>query len=356
MDLQRIAYGLLIVIGTAVILSYTKAVLLPFVLAFMIWFLIRQLQQLIGRVRIGGRQLPLWLRGSLAFLIIFAALGLVATLLMSNIKGVNQLLPHYERNVLLIKEQLEQSTGLNLGSVSGRLTKDLELGKLITQLVNALTSILGDAVMVLIYVGFLMLEERHAKAKFKALYDEGPQREKALAILEHMDRSLSRYVTLKTFVSLLTGGLSYIALRIIGVDFAFFWAFTIFILNYIPTIGSLVATAFPAFIAALQFAAIGPALWVLGVVGVIQLIVGNILDPRLMGTSLNVSGVVVILSLAFWGSIWGVTGMILSVPITVMLVIVLAQFDNTRWLAILLSDKGRVEGNVQEDGDRQQVA
>jgi len=257
-------------------------------------------------------------------------------------------LPHYEQNVLRIKDQVEAATGWDLRAYSGRITRDLEVGKLISQLVNALTNILGDAVMVLIYVGFLMLEERHAKAKFRALYGEGPSRDKALAMMAQMDNSLSRYVTLKTFVSLLTGSLSYIALRIIGVDFAFFWAFTIFILNYIPTIGSLVATIFPAFIAALQFAAIGPALWVLGSVGLIQVIVGNIIDPRLMGTSLNVSGVVVILSLAFWGSIWGVTGMILSVPITVMLVIVLAQFDNTRWLAVLLSDKGQVNGAEQK--------
>lgn len=343
MDIQRIAYGLLVVIGTAVILSYTKAVLLPFVLAFMIWFLIRQVQQLIGRIQFNGRQLPLWVRGTTAFLIIFAMLGLVAALLANNIKGVNALLPHYERNILLIRSQIQDATGWDLGVYTGRLTKDLEFGRLITQLLNALTNILGDAIMVVIYVGFLMLEERHAKAKFQALYPEGPQRDKALAILAHMDSSLSRYVTLKTFVSALTGGLSYLALLIIGVDFAFFWGFTIFILNYIPTIGSLVATAFPTFIAALQFASIGPALWVLGVVTAIQLIVGNIIDPRLMGTSLNVSGVVVILSLAFWGSIWGVTGMILSVPITVMMVIVFAQFDNTRWLAILLSDKGRVQ-------------
>ncbi len=345
MNIQSIAFGLLIVIAVAVILSFTKVVLIPFVLAFMIWFLIRQVQQQIGRVRVRGEQLPLWLRGTLAFLAIFAALALVATLLTNNIKGVTAVLPNYEANVLLIKDQIEGATGWDLYAYTGRMTEDMEVGRLITQLVNALTSILGNAVLVVIYVAFLMVEERHAKAKFQAMYEAGPQRERVLDVMRQVDHSLSRYVTLKTFVSLITGALSYIVLLIIGVDFAFFWAFIIFLLNYIPTIGSLVATVFPAFIAALQFASIGPALWVLGGVGLIQIIVGNILDPRLMGTSLNVSGVVVILSLAFWGSIWGVVGMILSVPITVMLVITLAQFDNTRWLAILLSDKGQVKGN-----------
>ena len=84
-------------------------------------------------------------------------------------------------------------------------------------------------------------------------------------------------------------------------------------------------------------------LWVLGVVGAIQVVVGNILEPRLMGNSLNVSALVVILMLTFWGWLWGIVGMMLSVPITVTMVIVMAQFPATRWLAVLLSDKGQVE-------------
>jgi predicted PurR-regulated permease PerM len=343
-DVQRIAYGLIAIIATAVVLSYTKAVLIPFVLALMVWFLIRQVQLLIGRIRFSGRPLPLWLRGSLAFLLIFLVLGIVATVLTANIRGVTEVLPKYEQNVLRILNDLEDRTGVQLRDYSTRLTSTLEVGKLVTQLINALTTALGNAFLVVIYVAFLMLEERHARAKFAALYPAGNGRERALEMLRRMDASLSHYVTLKTLVSLLTGMLSYIALLIIGVDFAFFWAFVIFLLNYIPTIGSLVATTFPALIAALQFASLGPALWVLGSVGLVQVLVGNVLEPRLMGSSLNVSGVVVILSLAFWGSIWGMLGMILSVPITVMLVLVLAQFDNTRWVAVLLSDKGRVDG------------
>ncbi len=130
---------------------------------------------------------------------------------------------------------------------------------------------------------------------------------------------------------------------IIGVDFAFFWAFLIFLLNYIPTIGSLIATFFPATVALLQFGAYTEALLVLIIIGTIQVIVGNVIEPKIMGKSLNISSLVVLLALSFWGTIWGVVGMILSVPITVMLIIVLARFPGTRSVAILLSEDGKIE-------------
>jgi AI-2 transport protein TqsA len=347
--LSNIANGLIIVIASAIILIYTRVVLVPFVLAVIIWFMIRQVQRLIGRIKFHHRPLPLWLRGSLAFLSIFLVLGLMGMLLSNNIRGIFEVLPHYEQNVLLIKADLERSTGLDLTEYSGRITSDMEIGSILTTVLNAFTALLGNAFMVLIYVAFLMLEERNAKQKFMAMYKGGGRPEKALSIIGQVDRSLSQYVTLKTMVSLLTGALSFIALQIIGVDFAFFWAFLIFLLNYIPTIGSLIATIFPTLVAALQFASIGPALWVLASVGAIQVLVGNVLEPRLMGNSLNVSSLVVILSLAFWGSIWGVLGMILSVPITVMMVIIMAQFERTRWVAVMLSDRGRVGRELEEE-------
>jgi predicted PurR-regulated permease PerM len=176
-----------------------------------------------------------------------------------------------------------------------------------------------------------------------SFYGDDTRRTKALTILNKIDYSLGKYVTLKSAISLVTGALSYFALEIIGVDFAFFWAFLIFLLNFIPNIGSLVATLFPALIAGLQFGDLEQPLLVLVSVGAIQLLVGNFLEPRLMGDSLNISSLVVILGLAFWGALWGIVGMFLSVPIMVMLVIILSQFQSTRGVAILLSDKGDID-------------
>ena len=113
-------------------------------------------------------------------------------------------------------------------------------------------------------------------------------------------------------------------------------------LNFIPTVGSLVGTIFPTLFCLLQFGDYLEGIQVLVLVGLIQVLIGNVVEPRLMGNSLNISSLVAIVALSFWGVIWGVTGMILSVPVTVILVILFAQFEQTKSVAIMLSDKGDV--------------
>ena len=136
--------------------------------------------------------------------------------------------------------------------------------------------------------------------------------------------------------------LSYCILLVAEIDFAAFWALLIFILNYIPYIGSVIAVAFPVVLSLLQFSSIILTASVLiGLLGV-QLLVGNIVEPRITGKSLNLSPVVIVLALSVWGSIWGVIGMILSVPIMVMVMIVLSQFSKTRPIAVLMSQSGEI--------------
>jgi AI-2 transport protein TqsA len=348
MALSRIANAFFILIAIVLILSYTKAVLIPLVLALMVWYLIRLLQLRMKRIRVKGKELPLWLRGMLAFGIIVLVLGLLSSLMVNSMRSISAVLPHYQENVLQIKGQVEELTGVDLQGKLDNAIRGIDLGSVISVMLNSLTALLSNGTLILIYVAFIMLEERHVRHKLMSLYSDDLKRARTVNMLRSVDASLSHYVTLKTGMSLLTGGLSYVALLIIGVDFAFFWALVIFLLNYIPTVGSLIATIFPALVAALQFASYVPALWVLGIVGAIQMVVGNMLEPRVMGNSLNVSSLVVILALSLWGSLWGIVGMILSVPITVTMVLVMAQFPSTRWVAVLLSDKGQV-GEVAEE-------
>jgi len=182
----------------------------------------------------------------------------------------------------------------------------------------------------------------------KAIHRGKPEMyDRIVKLLFHIHRRISDYLILKTIVSAITGVLSYFILIFIGVDFPMFWAFLIFILNFIPNIGSLIATLFPAFIALVQFGSLGQFLLVLLGVGAVQ-VVGNFVEPKIMGTSLNLSPLVVILSLTFWGYICGIVGMMLAVPIMVIVVIVLAQFPSTRTAAIWLSEKGDIEALTSE--------
>jgi predicted PurR-regulated permease PerM len=189
----------------------------------------------------------------------------------------------------------------------------------------------------------MLLEETAFSGKLDAMAGDQIKRQEWNKTLKRISDSIGSYLVLKTVVSLLTGILSYTVLVIIGIDAPLFWAFLIFLLNYIPTVGSLIATLFPACMALLQSGELNLALMVIVAVGAIQLIVGNIIEPRVMGNSLNVSSLVVILALSFWGAIWGITGMVLSVPITVIMIILFGQFETTRKIAILLSDRGKLE-------------
>jgi predicted PurR-regulated permease PerM len=128
----------------------------------------------------------------------------------------------------------------------------------------------------------------------------------------------------------------------VGVDFAAFWAVMVFFFYYIPTVGSILAIVAPAVLALVQFDHLTPFLVVLLVFGTIQIVTANVVEPTIMGRTLNLSPLVVIVSLVVWGTIWGVVGMFLCVPIMVVALIVLAQFKATRPLAVLLSADGRI--------------
>lgn len=157
----------------------------------------------------------------------------------------------------------------------------------------------------------------------------------------NLGHDVQSYLWLMTLISLLTAGLSYVVMVSVGLDQPAFWALLIFILNFIPTIGSIVATALPSLYSLLQFGDLWPFLVLLVAIGTIQFLIGNILQPRLAANTLNLSQFVVILSLFIWGAIWGVVGMFLAVPITSIAMIVCSNVPALRSVAIILSGSGQ---------------
>src|SRR5690606_31093580 len=144
-------------------------------------------------------------------------------------------------------------------------------------------------------------------------------------------------------MSLLTGLVSYGILLAFGVDFPILWAFLIFLLNFIPYVGSVGATLLPAAFSVLQFQSFVVPLWILIIIASVQIVVGNIVEPRVMGRTLNLSPLGTLLALAFWGLLWGILGMIISVPVTSILVIIASHIPTMRFLAIWLSETGNLD-------------
>ncbi|PIF05780.1 MAG: permease [Draconibacterium sp.] len=334
-------YVFLVIIVTVLILIYAQSIIIPFILAFIVWSVIRVIKNQLLKIKFVTR-LPRWLVTIFSSLLLLGFLAFGIEMISKNISQLSATLPVYQENVNKITEAINTKFNIDIQSIISTQFKSFNFPRILSGIFGALTGIFGSAFTVVLYLIFILLEEPLFPQKIKAMYPDEKRYKSVSKMINKIDHSISNYIALKTVISILTGFLSYFALIIIGVDAPFFWAFLIFVLNYIPTIGSLIATTFPAIFAMLQFGDFTHGLLVLAIVGVIQLVIGNFVEPRLMGNSLNISPLVVLLTLAVWGLMWGITGMLLSVPITVIIIIILSEFPATQPIAVLLSHTGKL--------------
>jgi len=341
-NVRNTAYILIISIVIVIVLIYGKSLLIPFVFALLLWFMVREIKSQLNKFAFVKKHVPSWVKTMLSAGTIIIFLGLVSSLISANIKDLAESYPKYEKNIDYLINEVNTTLNIDVMQMARVQAGDFDFGNILASIFNSITDVLSSAFMILIYAIFMFLEETHFQAKLKKVFSKESRFQTVSEILLKVEVSISKYITLKTLVSLITGVASYVVLLIIGIDSPFFWAFLISLLNFIPTIGSLIATVFPALFCLLQFGEFTPGLMVLIFVGIIQLAVGNFLEPKLMGNSMNLSALVTIVALTFWGAIWGITGMILSIPITVIMVIVFSQVPSLRPVAIMLSEKGRV--------------
>jgi len=209
---------------------------------------------------------------------------------------------------------------------------------------NGLRGFGSDALFVLIYLGFIIAARGGFRRKIVALFPHSRDRDEAVLVFNRIRFGVERYLWVQTVTGLMIAGGSWLGMMALGLDNALFWAFLIFLASYIPIIGGIVGVVFPVVFALLQFQNPLWALVLFVILQTIQAVVGNIITPRMQGDSLNIDPVVVLLSLAAWGLLWGLPGMFLSTPLAVMAMIILAEFNGSRWIAILMSENGDPQG------------
>ncbi len=348
LDNRAISISLVILatIGVFYVLVVGKAFLVPLAVAVMIWYVINAMSRTYTKLIPWIRQ-PNWLTMLLAIISIGLFIALTIDLVQNNVSNVQESIPKYRDNfsnlsnkigALLPAQALEK-----IPEISADFLQGIEFAPLLTSFTDNVLAMISNVSLVLIYVAFMLAEQGTFRKKISAMFPDQGKRGSVMSILSHAQEDIQTYLWIKSLTSTITGLISYFVLKMVGIDFAAFWAFSIFMLNFIPTIGSIIATLFPAMLALIQFDTFFPFLVVLIGVGSIQLVVGNVLEPKLMGNSLNVSPFVVMMSLTLWGSIWGIAGMFLSVPITVMMLIAFAHFDRTRYIAVMLSGDGSLK-------------
>ena len=194
-------------------------------------------------------------------------------------------------------------------------------------------------------VVFLLLEMDSISAKAKAI---SKSTNVTIEYLNTIGQSIRHYLSIKTMTSLLTGFIIWIGLLVIGVDYAIIWALVAFLLNYIPNIGSIIA-AVPAVLFSLIQLGIGGAIWTVVTFVAVNMVIGNVIEPKLMGKGLGLSTFVVFAALIFWGFVLGTVGMFLSVPLTMAIKIMLEQKSSTKWIAVFLGTEEDAKSMVGDE-------
>ena len=321
-----------------------EALLLPLVIAIAIWYLINTLSATFYKIKIGNFRFPAPVCLIASILTFIAVFWSLVNFLSGRVEDVMQVIPEYQSNLIT---RLETLPFVDLLAVQERglvqsVAEWIDLPAYATSIAASFAGILANGGLILIYILFLFLEQGNFDHKISAMFGRSDEESDVRKIIGRVRNDIQKYISIKMFTSSLTGILSYIFLKIVGVDFAGVWGLLIFLLNFIPTVGSIVATIFPAMIALAQ--ADGYTLFILVLVGIgtFQVCIGNILEPRLMGNSFNLSPIVILLNLGLWGYIWGITGMFLCVPFLIIITIILSHFPHTRPIAIILSSDGRL--------------
>lgn len=336
-----------IIIGIAVFgLTAGAGFFVPLVLALLTYVLIIAVSDTITGASVGGHRPPRWIADLAAILLVLSGLFAVMFILGSQATQFARALPSYEA-------QFDAALGRVVSLIGNELTKvlqdtlvNIDLSRLARSAFGGATSFLNTFLLICLYVGFLMAERKIMA--HKVLLAAGDPRIGAdlSRLMGEISTSLQRYVGVKTFVSVLTAVFSYTVFQVLGLEYPETWAVLTFSLNFIPSIGSVVAVVFPAMVALVQFETITPFLVIVLGCGVVQFLIGNFLDPALLGRSLNLSTFMVILALTFWTAVWGLIGAFLSVPLTVCVMIVFSKIPMMRPVAVMMSKDGRLLQNT----------
>ena len=326
-------------------LTFFKEILKPIALGILLWYLIKAFNGLIEKIKIRGKPLNIWIRRAIALL---AIVGLIEGSIQILVANINEIILNYHTYQATLNSMIA-SLGNDLGieniteSIKAKIG-ELNIEGFLQDMVTSTSTLVGNLFLVVIYTIFLLLEETSFAKKLSLVFNSPGHVDKISYLMEQIYHSTNKYMTVKAFVSAATAILGYVVMIIVGVDFAFLWALLIFALNFIPYVGSIISTLLPAVFSILQFGAFWPFAWVFGSIMIIHTIIGNYVEPKVMGKSLNLSPLVVLIALSFWGSVWGLLGMLLSVPFTSIMLITFAQFPSTRGIAIMLTEHGDIEG------------
>jgi AI-2 transport protein TqsA len=330
---------------------WARFLLISLATAIIIFSLMSDAIAAIGRARLGPLHVPTWLASIVALVLVSGLLLTLSAVILSQINTVLLTTLTYADQSQRAIAELFGWMGEDVESAVLTTMRSIDIPAYLRTIAGQAGSLLAATILIILFVGFLFAERIWFATKLEALAGDAENAARIRRIISTIIHRVNRYLLVKTAVSAVTGLMVYGVALLFGLDLAFALGVLTFILNFIPNVGSIVATILVALVAYVQVGDIATALGVFAFTGVIQFVNGNIIDPMLMGRALQLSSFGIIISLAFWGAVWGVPGMFLSVPIMVGIMIICSEIPSLRPLAILLSRDGLRDHKAAEADD-----
>lgn len=319
------------------LLYFLRHILIPLVLAVFLAVLVHALIRFIG-ARLRGS--PRWAVLVLAALVVMA--GAVAASFVF-VQGAAQMVGQGPELIARI-EGILQETGRQLGLSKplslATLTGDINVPGVAGDVLGGVGGLVATLLLMITYFIFILAGQAGMQRKLANLSDSPVGANSIETVTRHIAGEFETYMWVQTVTGLMIAAGSALIMFAVGLDNVAFWTIVLFMLCYIPMLGVTVGSIVPALFALLQYSSWWQAAVVFGGIQVIAFVVGNFIYPRMQAESQNIAPVATLLSLAFWGSLWGLTGAFLAVPLTLMVMMICAYFPRTRWVAVLLSNDG----------------
>jgi AI-2 transport protein TqsA len=343
---QAVVHGAILALIIGWVLYIGKPIFVPVVLSVLVVYVIVGLTRLLERIPGLGPALPVWLRYALSIVVI--AMSLIGAFyeIVKYIDILREHAPQYRESLLIAIQRGATLLGIESEPTWATLRRELlaqiDMQRIVGTTVASVTSLVAGILFVFICSAFLLLERRTFAAKMDHATGNPRDAARIRGIVADINDRIGSYLVQKTFLSILLGGVSWVIMALLGLEFAAFWAVLIGLLNYIPYVGSILGVVFPALMAIVQYGNMDQVLGLVLLLSIAQFVIGNILDPYVMSNTLNLSPFAILVSLTVWSALWGVAGAFLAVPITATMTIVLSEFAGTRPIAVLLSRDGRL--------------
>jgi AI-2 transport protein TqsA len=322
------------------LLSQARFILISLVVAIILFSLTADAIASVGRVRIGGLRIPPALASLIALGLIAGGLLALVGVIIAQANTVVVTVLAYADPAQRALAELFSWMGADVEAAVLGSIQQFRLGDYLRTAAGQAGNLLSAVVLVILFVGFLFAERIRFSRKLIDLVGDPERALRIERVISSIIHRINRYLLVKTAVSAVTGLLVWAVLAGFGLELAVAVGILTFVLNYIPNVGSIVATGVAVLVAYVQTADNVLALGVLAILTAIQFGVGQVLDPLLLGRALRLSSFGIIISLAFWAAVWGIAGMFLAVPIMVALMIVCSHIPKLRPVAVLLSREG----------------